>query len=364
MKRKLLPMMIAGLAAAQAQAGTVTSSGDDVIIATKGGFSIQTADKRNSFNIGGRLQWDYDNTDSDVDGKDVNDMEVRRARIFLKGTVEKDWGYKAQFNIDEEGSSDAGTVEDLYIRYMGFGKLANITIGKQKEPFGLEQQISSKDIAILERSAMTEYHAFGRNTGVQLHGKGSNWTYGIGAFENGDGKEAAGDTAITGRFTFAPVKENGEVLHLGAGFSERSGSDANEVESAYNLELAGVMGSLHGQAEFFETDINGVGSMDGYYVQAGWIITGESRPYKDGKFKIVKPAEKSGAWEAVIRYEDGHGKFSDVGLGSVEGEQLALGINYYPNSAVRLGASWMTGEEDASGLEGDEIRIRFQYVYK
>ena len=367
MKRKILSVMIAGLAATGANAGTVTSDGDDVIISTKGGFKVQTADKRNSFNIGGRIQWDYDNTD--VDGQDeasTNNFDIRRARIFLKGTFEKDWHYKAQFNIDDDGSkSNAGEIEDLYIRYTGWGKAANVTIGNQKEPFGLEQLTSSKDISILERSAMTERHAFGRNTGIQLHGKGSNWTYGIGAFENemDDEKKGAEDIAITGRITYAPVNEKGNVFHLGAGFTERSGSNT-DTESAYVLEIAGVAGSFHYQGEYFDTDLGNGDNIDGYYVQAGWILTGESRPYKDGKFKIVKPSGDAGAWEAVVRFEEGDGKYSDVGLGKHDGEQLAIGVNYYPNSAVRIGASWMTGEDDITGEEGDEIRVRFQYVYK
>jgi len=364
MKRKILSVMIAGLAATGANAGTVTSSGDDVIVSTKGGFKVQTADKKNAFNIGGRIQWDWNNAEADSDTEaDENNFHVRRARIFLKGTYDKNWDYKAQFNIGEEGS-DSGDVEDLYIRYKGWGKAANVTIGRQKEPFGLEEQTSSKDISILERSAMTEQYAFGRNEGIQLHGKGSNWTYGIGAFENESvEKKGAEDIAITGRVTYAPVKEKGNVFHLGAAFSERSGS-SSAVESAYALEIAGVASSFHYQGEFFDADLANGNSIDGWYGQVGWILTGESRPYKDGKFKIVKPSGKEGAWEVVARYEEGEGNFSDIELGRTDGEQLAIGVNYYPNSAIRIGASWMTGEDDVTGEEGDEIRVRFQYVYK
>ena len=211
---------------------------------------------------------------------------------------------------------------------------------------------------------MTEAHTFGRNTGVQLHGKGSNWTYGLGVFENGSGNDAAQDVAFTGRFTYAPVKESENVLHFGVGVSERSAN-----ASAYNLEVAGVNGAFHYQAEYFksenvEFDDNIIDEIDGYYLQAGWILTGESRPYKDGKFKIVKPSSEAGAWEAVIRYESGEGNYSDIELGDTDGSQLALGLNYYPNSAIRIGASLMTGENDVTGLDGEEFRVRLQYVYK
>jgi phosphate-selective porin OprO/OprP len=94
----------------------------------------------------------------------------------------------------------AGPAEDLYIRYLGFGSTATVTIGKQKEPFGLEQLTSSKDISALERSAMTERYTPGRSGGIQLSGKGDNWTYGIGYFEaDGNGSDDFNNTAVTAR---------------------------------------------------------------------------------------------------------------------------------------------------------------------
>lgn len=351
MKKNILALAVAAVAF-NANAGTVKTDGEDLVISTKGGLKVKTESNSASFQLGGRIQWDFDQTE--VDGGNANsDTDIRRARIFAKGHV-GDWGYKAQFNV---GGDDPGSVEDLYIRYTGWGKGANLTIGKQKEPFGLEEQTSSKDISVLERSAITESHAFGRNVGVQLHGKSGNFTYGIGVFEDGEGKDESGDVALTSRFTFAPVKTDDSVVHLGLGFSERSAD-----YSAYNLEFAAAMGSFHFQAEQFETELADM-DVDGFYMQAGWILTGEQRPYKDGVFKRVKPSKDSGAWELVARYEDGFGKYSDAGLATVEGEQLSLGINYYPNDNVRLGLSWMTAEEDGSGLEGDELRARVQFVY-
>lgn len=360
MKHKLLSVTIIAATAATAHAGTVTSDGDDIVIKSKGGLKITSADKSASFQVGGRLQWDYDATDSDTKGKS-DDFDVRRARLFAKGHY-ADWLYKLQFNIAESDGAEGGDAEDLYIRYTGFGKAANITVGKQKEPFGLEQLTSSKDISALERSAMTEYYTPGRSAGIQLHGKGSNWTYGIGVFEaDGDGKNDVGNIAMTGRVTFAPVKKDDTVMHLGAGFSSRDAdSSADEVDT-YNVELAAAFGPFHAQAEYFDSEV-GSTSYDGYYAQAGWVITGERRPYKDGVFKRVKPANKGGAWEAVLRYEDGDGKYSDIGLATTDGEQTTVGVNYYATEFVRLGLSYMDGEQ-ASGEKGDELRGRLQFVF-
>ena len=188
MSKKYLGLALAISAASAAQAGTVTTSGKDLVIDTESGINVKTSDKSASFQLGGRLQWDYDATQSDDNGVDTTDFDVRRARLYAKGHF-GDWAYKTQFNVAESDGADGGTVEDLYIRYLGFGSAANLTIGKQKEPFGLEQLTSSKDISALERSAMSERYTPGRSGGIQLSGKGDNWTYGIGYFEadgNGD----------------------------------------------------------------------------------------------------------------------------------------------------------------------------------
>ena len=365
MKQKLLTLAVAASVSA-ANAGTLQTSGEDLFLSTDGGIKVHNADKSKSFQLGGRIQWDYDATDSNDTDTDTEDLDVRRARIYVKGNV-GDWGYKAQFNVAEsQDGEEGGSAEDLYIRYMGFGKTANITVGKQKEPFGLEALTSSKDITSLERSAMTELYTPGRSAGVQVHGKGSNWTYGVGYFEaDGDDSNDYDQNALTGRVTFVPVKSDELLVHLGAGLSNRDAEDSSDEVDLYNLEAAAVMGPLHIQGEYFDGEF-GDTDFDGFYVQAGWILTGEQRPYKDGAFKIVKPAAEAGAWEVVLRYEDGEGKYSDVGLTTADGEQTTLGVNYYANQHVRIGLSYMDGEsEDEMGdkIDGDELRARLQFVF-
>jgi phosphate-selective porin OprO/OprP len=231
-----------------------------------------------------------------------------------------------------------------------------------KEPMGLEELTSSKDISALERSAMTERYVPGRNAGVQLHGNDKSWSYGLGLFEaSGDGADDINRVAVTGRTTFAPVNTADTLFHLGAGFTQRG--DANiDGEQVYNLEVAGKSGPIHAQMEYFDATEAGV-DLSGYYLQLGWIMTGESRPYKSGVFKRIEPATESGAWELVSRYEEGDGKYSDIGLGSKDGNQLTIGLNYYANSNLRAGLSYMTGEESDSGLKGNEARARIQYVF-
>lgn len=337
----ILAFVIAGIS-------TFGYADDTLNISTKGGLKISTADGDATFTLGGRLQWDYD--DTSVGDESEETFEVRRARIYASGTV-NDWGYKAQFNVGED---DGGSAEDLYIRYNGWGSAAKVTIGRHKEPFGLEQQTSSKDITLLERSAMTELYAPGRNAGVQLSGKGNNLFYAVGLYrDDADDAESVAETALTGRVAYAPFNESGKVLHLGLSYR------AGEADDIYGLEIAGVAGQFHAQAEYFDADESDI---DGSYAQIGYVISGTPRPYKNGAFKRVKPTDGWGV-EIALRAESGVGKYSDIGLDTDEGEQLSFGVNLYPNSNVRLGLSYMTGEIDGLEDEGDEIRFRTQLTF-
>lgn len=335
-------------------AGTVTTDGADLVIKTKGGFEAKTTDGQHSFALGGRIQWDYNQ--AQLNGEtDEDDLAIRRARIFVKGTVAKDWAYKAQFNI---GNGNGGEPEDLYIRYKGFGKAAQVTVGRQKVAFGLEEMTSSKDITALERSGITEQYAIGRNDAITLHGKQGLINYSVSAFEDGDAA-SDNDFALAGRVTLTPYVKDQTLIHVGAGYADR----ADDRKTA-NIELAANIGSVSLQTEYFDEE-QGADDRDGYYAQVGWVITGESRPYKDGKFKRIKPASENGAWEVFARYEDGNGNHSDIELGRVDANAYSVGVNWYANSNIRIGMNYSEGEsqEVGSSDEGEEFRMRLQLTF-
>jgi phosphate-selective porin OprO/OprP len=320
----------------------VTVDGDDVALNIKESTEIESSDGHYSAKLGGRIQWDYNH--AELNGvTDEDDFSIRRARLYLSGNV-NDWSYKVQFNL---GNGNGGTHEDLYIRYNGWGKQAVVTIGNQNEPFGLEQLESSKDISYLERSAVTEGHVPGRQEGILFSGQRGDITYALGVFED-DG------TAVTGRVTYAPIKSADEVLHIGGAHSRR-----DEDLDITGLEVAYARGRYHIQSEFISSKENNV-SRKGFYVQAGWIITGEKRPYKNGIFKRVKPANSFGAWELVVRYEDGDGAYSDEELGSTDATSYGVGVNYYINNFIRIGATFSDAKDNLNDDNGSEFRVRLQ----
>jgi phosphate-selective porin OprO/OprP len=319
-------------------------------VSTQGGLKVTSGEYE--FKFGGRIMYDYNKAEkngiTDEDG-----FNLRRGRVYASGKIGDDWSFKTQFNTNGDG------VEDLYLRYGGWGKSANITIGKQNMPFGLELLTSSKDISVLERSAITERYALGRKEGVQLHGKfAGNQTYGVAVFTDDVDEDQAGEeTGFAARYTIAPVQSDTSVVHFGLAYKDIG--DA----SAIGFEAAAASGPFHIQAEYVDAEESGSDDLSGYYVQAGYILTGETRPYSGGKFKRVSPKGGAGAWELVARYEDGDGSHSDIELSDTDATAYTIGLNWYAHKNVRLGINYTDGEDNNDDDEGNEFRVRFQLTF-
>lgn len=399
MKKALLPLAIATLAT-QVSAGTVTTDGADIVIKTKGGFEAKTTDGKYSFKIGGRVQLDYNDYDGVInkkEGESGDDLFFRRARLEIKGKA-NDWAYEMTYNL-----TDSGSINDLNATYLGWGKMAKLTFGQQKEFFGLEDTGSSKWITAIERSMPASAFDTGNTVGIKLHGANDMLTYSAGVFkEEIDADDNSLDTAITGRVVFRPVYGDGNLIHLGAGYTQRDGSftdisarlgvrggedkTANKVKAEYlagegdelevtNLEFAAASGSVHFMAEYFDGEVSGSGSTpdleaDGYSLQLGWIVTGEHRSYKTaiGAFDKVKPSSADGAWEVFARFDtldvDNSNPLIDSGV--EEADTLTLGVNWYMNSNVKVALNYVNVETDGeinTEDDGDALVARLQFAF-
>lgn len=342
------------LAAMPAFAGSVSTDGADLKIKTKGGLEVTTADGDYAIKLGGRLQWDYNH--SQLNGQtDEDELGIRRARLYVSGKVAGDWSYEAQFNI---GDGNGGTAEDLYISYTGWGDAATVTVGNQRGIFGLEDRTSSNDTTALERAGITEQYGVARQEAVRLHGKIARINYSISAYEDGEAT-TNDDFGFAGRLAVAPVETDTTLVHLGFGYIER-GDD----RSAFGVEFAAGFKNLNLQAEYFDEEHDNL-DRDGFYVQTGWIITGETRPYSDGRFKRVKPGSDKGAWEVFARIEEGDGNHSDIELGRVDASAYSFGVNYYANNNIRIGLNYSDGDSNEAGGtdEGKEFRARLQLTF-
>jgi phosphate-selective porin OprO and OprP len=374
---------------------------DEVKVSMKGGhIKFKTADNEFKFQVGGRVMvdsaWYMANANTDPDKNWGNGTEIRRARIFLKGTVWDNWDFKVQYDF-----AGSGSLKDAYLRYTGLKQYLdhplNITVGNFKEPFSLEELTSSKYITFMERGLPNAF-APSRNLGVAANSYGKvlddgNWTAALGWFGQGitaNNKNGQNEgNAVVGRVTFAPWASKTKVLHFGGAAEYRTydqelirirerpeahtannrlvdtGKFRADSSMKWNVELAGVYGPFSVQGEFMQdridlTDYAEDVTMSGWYGYASWFITGESRKYsnKSGTFGRVKPkgiVGKGGwgAWEVAARYSN-----LDLNDGPITGyseNNATIGLNWYATPTIRFMANYVFAWSNNPGLTDPNI---------
>ncbi|WPP47763.1 OprO/OprP family phosphate-selective porin [Pseudomonas sp. AN-1] len=412
---------------AQAVAGTVTTDGADIVLKTKGGLEVATADKEFAFKVGGRLQADYSSFDGfyTVNGNTADAAYFRRAFLEISGVAYKDWAYTINYDFSHNaGSQEDGYFDEASIAYTGF-KPVTIKVGRFDPAFGLEKATSSKWVTAQERNAAYDLvdwaNGHQNGLGIEVSATPTESLFGSVGVSAKDQNDVDGESVkqVNLRGVFAPLHESGNVLHLGANFAQRDLSDtavdtrirsrlgmrgvstgggndagpngnrlllggANSAagtygdDSAWGLEAAFAMGPFSVQGEYIQRDLEGdaAGVQDieatGYYAQLAYTLTGEAREYKLGKFDKIKPENKQvGAWEVFYRYdnisvEDDNGVFAAID--DVEGKVHNLGVNWYANEAVKLSGVYVKAKTDNAANtvgddDGDGFVVRAQYVF-
>jgi len=341
---------------------------------------ISSRDGNWSIRFGGRLQLDAFLAEASRTGAadtSGGGAEVRRARLFASGRVAGDWKYK--FEIDFAGN--VVKIKDAWLSTKVAGLEAKF--GNHYEPLGLDTQTSSKYITFMERSIVSDIFQPGKQLGASLGASGDNFSVRGGVFTSGidNGSDATtSDLAVTGRATYAPLAEKGEVIHLGVAGTYRqfddnsgprirfrnfhngtrfvdSGTMTAEGQMTVGAEAAAVFGPFSAQAEYYTSTIegNGLGATDtdlsGWYVLASYFLTGESRAYKPytGTFGRVKA---EGAIELAARYEMIDMEDAGFGTAASETTSYTLGINYYFNPYVRAMLNYGSAEYDFTAAAG------------
>jgi phosphate-selective porin OprO/OprP len=327
-------------------------------------------------------------------------QNFRRVQLGIQGKAFGDWSY--QFNYDFGGSSGTespGRIQAAYVEYDGLAPFA-MRVGAFPASAGLEDNTSAADTMFLERNAPAElarniaggdgrdgigviyasdriYGAvtytgnkiadtgsfdeqqavLGRLSGVAYNSDtakvvvSANSTY---VFKVAD--TAAGPNAPR-TMTFAAAPEL-TVDNTGAKLVSTGALNAEQVFQ-WGLETGGQWKNFYGQAGYFGFDVTGRGgaanaTFGGWYTQASWVLTGESRGYNaaSGAFGNPKPATPFafdgvnwGALEIAARYSDldlndrAGIAGSPLPAGGIRGGDqriVTLGLNWYPNSEIRF----------------------------
>jgi phosphate-selective porin OprO/OprP len=180
--------------------------------------------------VTGRVQFDvrnHTNGASLVDDRDsasyTDNYEIRRARIGVTGTINKEIAYEV---VGNAVGSSTNFVDTAFVNY-GFNKAAQFRAGRFKQPFSLEELTSSNSIDFMERSYGNQVVP-GKRLGLMLHGeltKGVN--YGVSTFQQdftqGVNHQGLGsNSAIRIAANLAEMQNiEDTVLHLGAAATKR-----------------------------------------------------------------------------------------------------------------------------------------------
>lgn len=344
------------------------ATADMPVITTKGKLKIEDREGNWSFQPIGRVMWDYIDTDEDGSGaEDFQGTELRRARLGFEGDI-YNWGYKFEGDFAKGNTS----IKDAYVKYGTklAGNKFGVKLGQSHIPFGLNTKISSKYMSFMDRPWFADSEISpARQSGavVSLADPEYKWTlsagYTIGELGGGSTNKDEDGTTFAVRGSFVPyMASKTQMVQIGAGYLNLSDDgDTFEYEQrlvshkddekwlsaevtdfdgsdAWTVDALGIFGSFHAMAEYVNYEMDSVAGndveIDGYAVEAGYFLTGESLKWKKGYTSGISPKSSSGAWQVAARFEST--EIDDQVGGDDEADKFTIGLNYYPTQNTRL----------------------------
>jgi phosphate-selective porin OprO/OprP len=357
----------------------------------------------------------------------------RRARFGFDGTAFGDWSYTFIYDFGGSGT-EGSTIASAYLQYNGLGPV-HIRAGAFPPPESLDDATSAADLLFLERAQPAD---LARSVaGADGRDAASIFYYDDNAFASasytggvvGDAANFDEQQAFVGKLAYRFNFGENENLVLGGDvtdvfkFSDAAaggnsptplrlrerpelnvdsesirlidtGSITADSYTEFGLEAAGNLKSIYGQGGYFHYEVDRHQpttlpdpSFHGWYAQASWVLTGESKVYHPelGAYGSPKPAQNFtfdkgglGAWEVAARYSDldlnynpGLAGFATPVGGIRGGDQRiwSAGINWYPNQILRFMLDYQHVNvsrlsSTGTGLDGtlDDVSLRLQFA--
>ena len=325
----------------------------------------------------------------------------RRAQIGIQGKLFGDWSYSFKMDFGSGGSSGTespGHLQEAYLEYDGFAPFV-LRAGAHSAAFGMDESTPSSDLMFLERSGPAETArslASGTRNAVELLYLGDRFFGSValtgdkpqetGSFDEQQAVVARAaysliDTrawhwavSVGGSDVFRPSDasaarnslstvhlSNGPELVLDDNGTKFADTGPNTgVSGAWTLALeSGINhGPFLAQGGYFRYGVDrpvsdgGSLSFSGWYGEASWVLSGESRDWLQSRAVFANPRPEDalseggfGAWELVARYSDLNLNDSagSVGeplpLGGIRGGEqriTTVGLDWYPNTVVKF----------------------------
>lgn len=359
----------------------------------------------------------------------------RRARIGAEGTVFGDWNYELTFEFGGSGQEDAGKLLAGWVEYNGldfariragaFAPSAGLDDATSSSDLIFLERGGAAELA-------RGLAAGDGRVGFGLIRSEDRWFAAASITGAVTGAAASYDEqqAFVGRFAALPIANDNMQLHLGANYTNiyhladsTAGAGVTSLRlqerpelrvdgtrlvdtgvlTADSMTITGVEAGLQtgrllvtSEAIWFDVDRPGAlpeASFGGWHAQAVWSLTGEQRRWSrnTGAFSSARPAHVFdpaaghwGSWEVAARYSvlDLNDNESAAGLTSTFGaptsivrggqqEITTLGLNWRPNSAVRMMLDYQSMEIDRLDAAGtteigqsiDAVSLRTQFGF-
>lgn len=424
----------APIAPAPAVAAAPAKPATPAVTATlkNGSPMLASGDGAFTFNIKGLFQADAAtyNQDSNlpaaVSARDLNSgTNIRRARVIFNGKMFSDFDYNLTFDFGGTGAEDVGRVHEAWVQYSGF-KSAKFRVGEFAPSIGLADAGSQGGSAFLERAAVAEMarNVSAGDTRMSIAAFNAKDRY-LWSFAVTGNTMSALNTAASGfntinndeqlgiaaRIAGTPIKTKDALIHVGLNYSgiinpadtgaaaatrypvqlrERpelrvdatrlvdSGAINADSASVTGLEFGAQYKTLFLQSEAFDYRIQRLNAatgvtnpkFTGWYVEGGWVLTGESRKYNTltAAFDGVTPAANFdpasghwGAFELVARYSTLDLNYHDqaaLAADRIRGGQqdiTSLGLNWQLTPTVRFIFQGQSVEVNRLNAAGDQI---------
>jgi len=335
---------------------TSKTSVTPVVKEKDGAFTLESANGRNSITATGRMHFDYRESDIDTaiggrtDDRDTaslaDQFELRRARIGFKGKFANDFKYEVVTNLPGTATLD--------IAYLDFAKYEKVQlrVGKFKQPFGLEELISSNNITMMERSYLDQTVP-GKKLGFQVMGSPSKGiTYAGSLYQHNDVEldiNADSKNSVAGRATlnFAEIMGNKEaVMHVGI-----AGIDSNYAigtAATSQTETSAIGTAQRGTMSSFRSA--GRGLNNAFRGQVGGETCGNTSTYNCASEYRANVQQRAFGLEGI--YATGPFKLmGEYSAGDYKGRQQA-NITEYDTKTYYLEAGYfITGEKYADSYK-------------
>lgn len=323
--------------------------------------------------------------------EDISDARISYfRRVKASGAIE--YGdIRFDLALDYHHQDRELQLDELSFSYR-INKHMDFTLGRFKEPLGLENQLSLRFQPLLERSVPTNTMLFGRQNGVAFDIEHKHWGLGLAVtHQKASSSQLRDSVAQIIRLTCAPLKKKKKFIHLGFDFSSRRGTDekydidepliaasvgnllhspnfaANRI-TLTGAEFASRYKKLLLQSEYFQQRIEQTGMSDqtiyGYYATAVWTFFGDSRTYSDGRLKF--PGKQRHTLELAARFS--HTDQTPIFRGD-NAEVSTVSLNYFYKKHARVSAEYQSahltsnGKKNSSKLQGQSINMRLQLSY-